>query len=53
MCRSEKCFDTYLCKYVDINSYEEYRDFILKSRERKEKREENCRKKRKKDEDDF
>ena len=53
MCRGEKCFDTYLCKYVDINSYEEYRDFILKSRERKEKREENYRKKRKKDEDDF
>ena len=53
MCRGEKCFDTYLCKYVDINSYEEYRDFILKSRERKDKREENYRKRRKKDEDDF
>ena len=40
MCRGEKCFDTYLCKYVDINSYEDYRKFIFKSRERKEKREE-------------
>lgn len=47
MCRGEKCFDTYLCKYIDINSYDEYRDFVLKSRERKDKREENFAKKRK------
>lgn len=46
MCRGEKCFDTYLCKYVNINSYEEYRDFIIKSRERKDKREEREAKKR-------
>ena len=52
-CRNEKCFDTYLCKYVDIKSYDEYRDFVLKSRERKDKREENYRKKHKKDEDVF
>ena len=47
MCRGEKCFDTYLCKYVNINSYEEYRDFIIKSREKKDKREEKENKKRK------
>ena len=46
MCRGEKCFDTYLCKYVNINSYEEYRDFIIKSREKKDKREEKENKKR-------
>ena len=45
MCRGEKCFDTYLGKYVDIKSYDEYREFILKSRERKEKREEKYYKK--------
>ena len=39
MARGEKCFDTWLCKYIDIKSYEEYREFILKSRERKDKRE--------------
>ena len=52
-CRNEKCFDTYLCKYVDFKSYDEYREFILKSRERKDKREENYRKKHKNDEDYF
>ena len=39
LCRGEKCFDTYLCKYIDIKSYDDYREFILKSRERKDKRE--------------
>lgn len=48
MCRGEKCFDTYLCKYIEITSYDEYRDFILKSRERKEKREEKQAEKRRK-----
>ena len=48
MCRGEKCFDTWLCKYIDINSYDEYRDFVLKSRERKDKREDSFAKKRKK-----
>ena len=48
MCRGEKCFDTYLCKYININSYDEYRNFILKSRERKDKREENFSEKRNK-----
>ena len=48
MCRGEKCFDTYLCKYISINSYDEYRDFVLKSRERKDKREETFAKKRNK-----
>ncbi len=48
ICRGEKCFDTYLCKYIDINSYEEYRDFVIKSRERKDKREEAWSKKRNK-----
>ena len=48
MCRGEKCFDTWLCKYIDINSYDEYRDFVIKSRERKDKREDSFAKKRKK-----
>lgn len=49
MARNEKCFDTWLCKYVDIKSYEDYRDFVLKSRERKEKREQAYAKKREKE----
>jgi len=40
LCHGEKCFDTYLCKYVNINSYKQYKNFILKSRRRKDKREE-------------
>ena len=48
MCRGEKCFDTWLCKYIDINSYDEYRDFVIKSRERKDKREDSFAKKKKK-----
>lgn len=48
MARGEKCFDTWLCKYVDIKSYEKYREFVLKSRERKDKREETWAKKKQK-----
>ena len=51
MCRGENCFDTYLCKYIDINSYDEYRKFILKSRERKDKREDAQSKRRKRKDD--
>lgn len=39
MARGEKCFDTWRCKYIEFQSYEDYRDFILKSKIRKEKRE--------------
>lgn len=49
LARGEKCFDTYLCKYIEIKSYDEYREFILKSRERKDKREYTWAKRQKKD----
>lgn len=38
LCHGEKCFDTYLCKYINIRSYKQYKSFILKSRKRKDKR---------------
>ena len=47
MCRGEKCFDTYAGQYIDFSSYEDYRNFILKSGKRKQKREESLRKRRK------
>jgi predicted ATP-dependent endonuclease of OLD family len=40
MCKNEKCFDVYKCDYITFTSYAEYSDFILKSRKRKEKRDE-------------
>lgn len=39
LCHGEKCFDTYLCKYINIRSYKQYKNFILRSRKRKDKRE--------------
>ena len=39
MARDEQCFDVYNGKYVKFTDYEEYRDFILKSREWKNQRE--------------
>ena len=38
LCRGEQCFDVYNGKYTTFKDYEDYRDFILKSREGKEKR---------------
>lgn len=38
MANGEQCLDVYNGKYTSFNDYEEYKDFILKSRERKEKR---------------
>lgn len=38
LCRGEQCFDVYNGKYVTFKDYEDYRDFILESREWKENR---------------
>lgn len=38
MARGEQCFDVYNGKYVKIKDYEEYRDFVLKSKEWKNAR---------------
>ena len=38
LCHGEKCFDTYLCRYINIKTYKQYKNFILKSRKRKDKR---------------
>lgn len=38
LCRGEQCFDVYNGKYITFKDYEDYRDFILRSREWKEKR---------------
>lgn len=40
LCRGEQCFDVYNGKYITFKDYEDYREFILKSREWKENR--NC-----------
>lgn len=40
MARSEQCFDVYNGKYVKFADYEEYRHFVLKSKEWKRSREE-------------
>ena len=39
LCRGEQCFDVYNGKYITFKDYEDYREFILRSREWKEKRE--------------
>lgn len=36
--RGEECFDVYRGKYVRFSTYERYRNFILKTREEKDKR---------------
>lgn len=36
--RNENCLDVMNCKYLKFKDYEDYRDFILKSREQKNKR---------------
>lgn len=38
LCRGNQCFDVNNGKYITFSDYEEYRNFILKSREKKEKR---------------
>lgn len=38
MCRDEECFDVNAGKYVAFKDYDDYRRFILRSRERKDKR---------------
>lgn len=38
LARGEKCFDTVECRYVNIKSYDRYRNVILKSREYKDNR---------------
>lgn len=45
LARQESCLDVYTGKYVDFPDYESYRNFILKSREVKNKRYEKCKKK--------
>lgn len=38
LARQAKCFDTINGNYVEINSYEEYRNFVLDSRKQKDQR---------------
>ena len=38
MARGEQCFDVYNGKYVKFSDYEEYREFVLNSRKRKDER---------------
>lgn len=38
LARGKKCFDVYNCEYITFKDYENYRNFILKSREIKDKR---------------
>ena len=38
LARNENCFDVYRGKYIRFKDYEEYRNFILKTREEKDKR---------------
>lgn len=38
LCRDERCFDVHNGVYVDFSDYEDYREFIFRSRERKDKR---------------
>lgn len=40
MARGEKCFDVVDCKYINIKSYDRYRNVILRSRDYKDKRDE-------------
>ena len=38
MCRGENCFDTRNGEYITFSDYEQYREFILRSREEKDNR---------------
>ena len=46
MCRGENCFDTRNGEYLTFPDYEEYRNFILKSRGEKDNRHKKIRKKK-------
>lgn len=46
MARDEMCFDVVSCRYVNIKSYNRYRNLVLKSREYKDARIESAIKKR-------
>ena len=41
MVRNEQCFDVYTGNYKSFKDYEDYYKFIMKSRERKDKRDGN------------
>ena len=41
MARGEQCFDVYNGKYIQFKDYEEYRQFVLNSRDWKEERDSN------------
>lgn len=38
LCREEQCFDVRLAKYITFKDYDDYRNFIIKSRKLKNKR---------------
>lgn len=38
MARNEKCFNVSSCKYVTVNSYDEYRDIVINTRKKKNRR---------------
>lgn len=38
LCRGEACFDVYNARYISFSNYDEYRDFVLKSRKQKDSR---------------
>ena len=46
MARDEMCFDVVSCRYVNIKSYNRYRNLVLKSREYKDARIESATKNR-------
>jgi hypothetical protein len=37
MCKGTRCYDVHLCKYITINSYEEYYNYIMDSAKKKQK----------------
>ena len=38
LCNGERCFDVQNAKYIEFKNYDEYKEFIFKSRENKDKR---------------
>ncbi|MBQ6817606.1 MAG: hypothetical protein IJO27_04155, partial [Bacilli bacterium] len=38
LCRNNPCFDVYSGEYIEFKNYEDYRNYILKSRKQKDKR---------------
>lgn len=41
MCADENCFDVNECKYIKFKNYDQYREYILKTKKIKEDREDN------------